>query len=221
VTAWNLAMAYGLEAYWADRVATVATRPTSAPGAPSRDPSAALPQYGYVIDGASSDVYPMLVRLMSAECKVRVGSKPFTIGGRSFRPGAALLRRHENPADLAARLRQGADGLLVDVQPVDTALCENGPDLGGPRFHLLQPPQVAIASQWPMSTTSFGAIWHLLDQRLGLRSSPINVQELRGIDLRKYNVLVLPNAAGGDVLGAALNEGAIAKLKAWIGPAAR
>jgi hypothetical protein len=53
----------------------------------------------------------------------------------------------------------------------------------------------------------------LLDHQLRLQSSPINVQGIGGIDLRKYNVLILPD--GGD-LGPVLNKKAVEKLKKWI-----
>jgi hypothetical protein len=104
----------------------------------------------------------------------------------------------------------------LNVLPVDTALCQKGPDLGGNRFKLLTPPRVAIASQWPIGTTSFGSVWFLLDQRLGLRASPVNVQRLGGIDLRRYNVLILPNAWSTAGFKAVLNEQVRKMLRSWV-----
>ncbi len=215
ITAWNLPMAYGLEAYWADGVLEVESRegsPASAPAASTVGPA----RYGYLIDGASDDVYRMLVRLFDAGCKPRVGIKPFMLERRAYAPGAIVLRRHEHEADLAAKAASAAEGLAVDVKAVDTAWTEEGPDLGGERFELLQPPRVAIASQWPVSPTSFGAVWHALDARLGMRVSPINLQSFGGVDLRKYNVLILPDVSGAERLGAVLGDAEVKSLKAWI-----
>jgi len=215
VTAWNLAMAYGLDAYWAGRASASSASPAAPLPAPPRPALDDATAYGYLIDGADADVYPALVRLFDRECHVRVATKPFGAGDRSYAPGTLLLRRHENPPDLARRLEEAAAGLNLDILPVRSALSRHGPDLGGDRFSLLQAPRVAIASQWPVDTTSFGWIWYLLDVRCGLRCSPIDVHDLGGIDLRKYNVLVLPNASASR-LAAVVDEEAVEDLRSWI-----
>ncbi|MCH7886166.1 MAG: hypothetical protein IIC01_13080, partial [Planctomycetes bacterium] len=213
ITAWNACMAFGLEAYWADRIADVAVRQDLA-----KDPQAfdVKSDYGYLIDGADSRIYPGIVRLFEKNCKVRVAAKPFGILGRDYAAGAVLLRNHENPAELAAILKPLAEELGLDVRSVDTGLCDSGPDLGGQQFRLLEPPRIAIASQWPVSTTSFGATWHLLDARIRLPISPFNLQAIGRMDLRRYNVLVLPHTWGSGALGAILNEKVRKNLRAWI-----
>jgi hypothetical protein len=213
ITAWNLSMAYGLEAFWAASVGEVLVRTGRESGTRVAEEP---PGYGYLIDGASSDVYAVLVRLLEAGCKPRVAVEPFSFAGRAFEPGTVLLRRHENPEDLGRHLKTAVDGLKAEVLPAGTALSEKGPDLGGQRFRLLHPPRIAIASQWPIATTSFGSLWYLLDGRLGLRSSPINFQAMGMMDLRKYNVLVLPDAWSGEGMAAILDEGARKKLRSWV-----
>ena len=208
VTAWNLPMAYGLTAYTAESVDTVMHAPPEAPGAVAVDDA----QFGYLVPFDDSDVYVALARLLEADAKVRVASKPFTHGRRAFAPGTLLLRGNEQSVDLVATLADALDGLGIEAIACDTALSDDGPDLGGQRFPLLHRPRVAIASQFPISTTSFGATWHLLDARVGLRASPINAQSLGRMDLRRYNVLILPS--GG--IGAVLNGGAQRRLRTWI-----
>ena len=213
-TAWNVPMAYGLDAYWA--ASFTETDGGGVRDAAPDDPFAAKPAYGYLIDGQSSDIFAAIVRLTETGCHVRVARKPFTIGKRDYAAGGLLLRNHENPADLARLLRDAATDLKLTITALDTGLCESGPDLGGQEYDLLQPSRIAVASQWPTATTSFGSIWHLLDAQLGLRCSPINLQSIGGIDLRKYNVLVLPDSWGASGLGAILNEGVRGQLKSWI-----
>ncbi len=215
VTGWNIPMAYGLDAYWAERI----SRGRGANGAP---PPGHLfgnngqDTYGYLIDGQSSDLYPAIVQLIDQNCKLRVASKPFAVGGQTYDRGSVLLRAHENPDNLRELLTEVRDMYTLIVEPVATALSESGPDLGGQRFHLLEQPRVAIASQWPISTTSFGSTWFLFDARTGLRVSPINIQSLSGVDLRNYNVLVLPDVWGASALRAVLNKSTIAKIEAWV-----
>ena len=215
-TAWNLPMAYGLEAYWAERVDASSTAPAAALPRPELPALDDRRYYGYLIDGADRDVYRALARLLDRDCKPRVATKPFKIADRDFQPGTILLRGLENPPDLPRILSDVLHDLSLAVQPVETALCQEGSDLGAGRYRLLQPPRVAIASQWPISSSSFGTIWHLFDTRVGLRTSPVNVQSLGGLDLRKYNVLVLPSTWGGGALRAVLSERTVRKLKTWV-----
>lgn len=213
VTSWNLCMAYGLNGFLAassDPVSTQATWPRT-PASPERAAG-----YGYLIDGSNSNVHRAIVGLLERGCNVRIGDKPFKVIGRDFRAGAVLLRKHENEDGLADRVREVTKDLGLDVFAVDSALSESGPDLGGPHFRLLSAPRVAVASQWPLSSTSFGATWHLLDNVLQTRVSPVNVQALGFMDLRRYNVLILPDTYGSEILAAALPESIRRSLRNWV-----
>ncbi len=213
VSSWNLPIAFGLESYWAKSISNV--KLASEPSEPPRDLSKLNKKsgYGYLIDFRNSNIYPVLVRLFDGKCHPRVATKPFKIEGREYEAGTVLLRGHENPGDLLEILQKVASDFTVRIHAVDSALAEDGPDLGGRKFELLAAPRVAIASQWPVRSTSFGSVWYLLDYQLRLQSSPINIQSTGNIDLRKYNVLVLPD--GGD-LGRVLNAKAVEKIKRWV-----
>ncbi len=213
VTSWNLPMIFGLDSYWADSFsdAELSARPVGSVGQPLAAGNQGT--YGYLVDFGTSSVYPALVRLLASECHPRIAIKPFTFDGRQYKAGAVLLRSHENPENLPGVLAAAVSEFDLDVRAVDTALTEDGPDLGSRKFRLLAQPRVAIASQWPVRSTSFGSAWYLLDHRLRLRCSPVNVQNLGAIDLRKYNVLVLPD---GRDLGRVLSDGAVKKVKTWV-----
>ncbi len=225
VSTWNLPMAFGIESYWAKSISNVELSPKPSPASGRFDPdrhSAAVRDlsklnkksgYGYLIDFRNSNIYPVLVRLFNKKCHPRIATKPFKTEARKYERGTVLLRGHENPDDLSEILQGVASDFAIDIQRVDSALVEDGPDLGGRKFNLLAAPQVAIASQWPVRSTSFGSVWYLLDYQLRLQSSPINVQNLSNIDLRKYNVLVIPDS--GDI-GRVLDKKAVEKIKRWI-----
>ena len=216
VTAWNPSMAYGLEGHWAADIGNVAREPATPPPPPTRIDPASRPAFGYLIDGADSDIYTAIVRLLDRGCKIRVANKPFKTAAREYRPGGLLLRRNENPADLSRLIAELTNDLMVDVTAVETALSKEGPDLGGRRYELLEQPRVAIATQWPISTTGFGHLWHLLDFRLGMRVSPFNIQSIGRLDMRNYNVLILPHSFGGSSLEAVLGKPALDRLKSWV-----
>jgi len=213
VTSWSLPLAFGIEAYWAGKIPDIKLQPKySGPTAYSSKLKKES-GYGYLIDFRNSNIYSALVRLFEKKCHPRIVTKPFTFESREYKAGTVLLRGHENPEGLFEVLQKISSDFDVDIHPVDSALSEDGPDLGARKFTLLAAPQVAIASQWPVRSTSFGSIWYLLDRKLQLRTSPVNIQNISFIDLRKYNVLVLPD---GRDLGRVLNTKAVGKIKKWI-----
>jgi len=213
ITSWNLPMAFALEAYWAKSLPIVLL--SCEPSEPVQDLSKSERKsgYGYLIDFASSNIYPVLVRLFDNKCHPRIATKPFQIESRKYNVGTVLLRGHENPDDLLEILQKIVCDFKVDIHPVDSALSQDGPDLGSRKFELLAAPRVAIASQWPFRSTSFGSIWYLLDYHLRLQCSPINIQNISQIDLRKYNILVLPDSGG---IERVLNKEAQDVIKRWI-----
>jgi len=186
VTAWNLPMAFGLESYWVDEISDL--KVDSERPAPVRETVdwRSKPKYGYIIDSSCAAVYDVMVRLFERDCHLRVATKPFDMQGHSYRPGAIVLRGHENPDNLGEILQELARDFDVDIRPAQTAsVGKVGPDLGGPKFVLLHAPRVALLAG--DMTNSVGAVWHLLDYRLKMRVSPVS----RSRDLRKYNVLIL------------------------------
>jgi hypothetical protein len=212
VSAWNLPMAFGIESYWAQNISDVelsSQLPKSSRDLPKLNKKSG---YGYLIDFKDSGVYSVLVRLFDNNCHPRIAVKPFTMNGREYEPGTVLLRAHENPDDLLNILHKITSDSTIGVYAIDSALTEDGPDLGSPKFELLTIPKVAIASQWPIRSTSFGSIWYLLDHQLRLQCSPINIQSISRIDLRKYNVLVLPDSGN---LEPVLDAKAVEKIKKW------
>ena len=92
-----------------------------------------------------------------------------------------------------------------------------GPDLGGNDFELLEIPRIALLSGPDLSANNVGALWYLLDQELKLRFSILNNDFINQFDLRKYNVLILPDTWGSsDVYNTILGKDGIKKLTDWI-----
>jgi len=213
VSTWNLPMAFGLEAYWAKSVPDIKLQSEPVESVSNVPVLSGKNRYAYLMDFENSSTYPALVRLFEEECHPRIATKPFTMNGREYKRGTVLLRGHENPDGLPDVLKKIASDFTIEFHTVDSALVDEGPDLGSGKFELLAAPRVAIASQWPVRSTSFGSIWYLLDHKLRLQSSPVNIQNMNSIDLRKYNVLILPDSSD---VGRVLDKKAVEKIKQWV-----
>lgn len=228
VTAWSPAHAYDLDAYWAQVPEASLTRVTRFPNVHGRLialPKHNLPVYGWAVDGHDDAALRFAVEAMEAGLQVEIADEPFAIWTTAsadpksepiarLARGSLLVRRHENGPHAAQWVSRSAERAGVIAYAAGTARSmDSGPDLGGGKFTLLSRPRVGLLSNSPVATDAFGHTWHMIDARLGLPCSLVNAQELGGYDLRKYNVLVLPESGGA--LRALLQEHS-AQLKAWL-----
>jgi hypothetical protein len=206
ISAWSLPYAYDVAAYQARSTGDAAWAPVPAPGAAA---SIAAPPagYGYLLapgDSAAAGV----VRYLRAGGHARVVSRETTIGGRSWPAGSWFLPARSGDS---TEVRATAARLGGLVTPVATGLAQSGVDLGSAYVWPVSLPRVAVLTGEGIVPTSYGAHWYFLEQTLGLPFDPILLQDLPGIDLSEYDVLVLPDAYGG-----ALGDPAKAALERWV-----
>jgi hypothetical protein len=229
VTGWSPAHAYDLDACWCDAVEVQKTAiralPAHAKGvvAPSK---AGEPVYGWIVDGNDDGAVVFAARGMEAGLQIQLSDEPFTMttaasgagaagaaAGRSFPRGSLLVRRTENGEGVAEKVARAAEAAGVQAFASGTARSpDDKVDLGGTHFRLLARPRVGLLANAPVDTDSFGHIWHLLDAEIGIPVTQVDSQQLDGYDLRRYNVLIVPD--GGDI-GAVL-KGAGEDLRTWV-----
>ena len=222
ITAWDLGRQYNVDAWWID-APSVERRPLRELLAQRGPVTAPAGAYAWVLDGDDGRSVQYVARALELGLAVHVSDREFTAvvataarngdptavvatgdpsagtAVRTFPRGSFLLRRHENRGvvgDVDALVAEAAAQSGAVVWSVGTGRSTgDGPDLGGQHFHLLARPRVAIASNAPVSSTDFGALWRYLDEELGLHTSLVDCQAFGRVDLRRFNVLVLPPGA--------------------------
>ncbi|UCC24023.1 MAG: hypothetical protein JSU98_09810 [Gemmatimonadales bacterium] len=213
ISAWSRPYAYGVEAHAAGG-STLRSGPWQDAGDfehPETREEGASPgtePYGFLVE-PGFHAWPGLVRFLEAGGRGRVMPDTFRIGGTLHPPGTVFLPAGLNP-DLRARVREaGLSGLI----PVSSALTETGRDLGTGRAGDLALPRVALVGGEGTSSGSYGAHRFFLEHRLGLPYDAVNASELGGLDLARYDVVVVPE--GGSV-GRGLSESQQDRLRSWI-----
>ena len=217
VTGWSLPMLFDLPAYEipsglpSEAQAKPVTLPLPAP-APITN---ADTRVAFVLDGADDGAIAAAGRLMERGIWVRIADKPFQFDGRDFPRGSVVVTRKDNLSftgnlpntlsNVCAELKLAAVGVRTGLGPGDL------PDLGGEHFVLLRRPRIAILGREPIDPYSYGSAWHLIDHVLGLRASYLDMHNLPNTDLRRYNVLVIPDGADNDALKDRLEA-----LKTWV-----
>jgi hypothetical protein len=200
VTGWSPAHGFDVDGYWCDALDVSMKRVQSLdPRASGVVPLARAedPVYGWVVDGNLDAAVVFAAHAMELGVKVQISDEPFSAMGRQFPRWSLLVRRHENDADVAERVAEAARAARVEAIATSSARSRDaGPDLGGQHFDLLARPRVALLSNAPVGTDSFGHTWHLIDAEIGLPCTLIDAQSFGSYDLRRYNVLIVPEAWG-------------------------
>ena len=221
VSAWNLAMAYNLPfaaldaapATGAALTGKVAPSPGRLVGGPS--------DYAYLFNWNSYHAPRALLRLQKAGVLVRgLSGPPIEAVGAdgtrmSFQAGAVLVPVGVQP-EKAALIRSviativQEDGLTV--LGCATGLTPAGVDFGSASFRPLELPKVALITGQGVDAQDSGAAWYVLDQRVGLTPTLLDVAQLSRADLSRYNVICLVDG----LYEAAVSESTVASLKRWV-----
>jgi hypothetical protein len=208
ITSWSLPHAYDLDAWWGtipDLDPATDFGPGPGEGGPewmqSRGPidRNGVPDedvYGWVVDGKADNAVVFATQAMETWLQLHASDRDFEVGQRRFSRGSLLIRRGEQEADVAEveqRIAWAAEQSGATAVRISSGRAPgDGPDLGGGHFQLLARPRVAVIANAPVSTSSYGHLWHHLDTRLGVPFSIIDAHGLSRADLRRYNVLILP-----------------------------
>lgn len=215
-TAWNITMMYGLEAY---RISSDLPSRGLTPLSEANQPEPAIDMHeravAYAVSGADDRATAFAARLLERSVAVRASDRDSSFDGQALPRGSVVVtlddnREHDGWRD---QVRQVATDLGVAVRSIRTGRADtaDAPDLGGSHFHYLHQPKVALIGQGSVNMLDFGSMWFTLDHRLGIRHSHLDENRLGRMDLRRYNVLVLPERWGGG-----MPDGMGERLQAWV-----
>jgi hypothetical protein len=186
----------------------------SAPAAGAATPALAAaraPRVGYVLPWGSETATAVLDGLRQG-LRIRTADLPFTLNGRTFAAGAAIVRTSENGSDLPARITALAATYGVEAVPIDSGFVEHGISLGSNSVAALKLPRVLMAWDAPTQGLSAGWARYVLERRFGQPVTAVRVNSLGRADLTRYDVIVLPSGN----YTAALGGEAVRRLKDWV-----
>ena len=209
ITAWALQYAYGVEAHSVTgNLGGIWSPVGGVTLLGSTEPVAGSP-YGYLLS-PGFDVMPGLVQFLKDEGRAYAQPDTFRLGGTLYPAGTLFIPRGMNES-LDQKIRDS--GLGSFVIPVTTGLTETGLDLGTGSAGFVTLPKVAVATGDGVSSTSYGAHWFFLEQRLKLPFDAINLSSLSGLDLTDYDVLVFPEGRG---MQGVLGDRGMEALQDWL-----
>lgn len=219
VSAWALPVAYGVEAYWTEDAPAVQGQLLSLANGVKMG-AEVLPHAisGGIVEGRDArsaylwrndrnNAAKLAAQLMQEGFRVAIAAQPIQTADVTWPRGTWIARVSRNEPTLAARLDSLAKLSGVEVRGVNTAFPNEAQYGTGSGVVVdLKTPNIAVVAEGSISHTSYGAIWWSLEQRYGIRFTPISANSLNG-DLSAYTAIIIPS---GGV------QGNGAALKRWV-----
>ena len=222
LTAWSQALLWDVEAIETPATGTrgeaIATGEglLEAGGAQAGVPAAdvpALPEalVGYLIPWGTNGAAAVAEALREG-IRIRAAGAEFTLDGRRFGVGTAIVRAAENDPGLPGRLAGIAARHQAEVVPIDDAYVREGMSLGSRRVRALREPRVLLVYDAPGRSLSVGWARYVLERRYGQRTTAVRASSLGRARLADFDVVIFPSGN----YGSAVDEGLLDRLRAWM-----
>lgn len=211
VTGWSLPLLFDVPVYVTEQPSTVPATTLSEPPKPQGELRGGQARLAYLIAWGTQSAAAALADLFRQDVRVHSSDRTFRQSNVNFPAGSLIIKVRDNPANLHERITRLVAEHGVDVYATETAWVEEGPNFGSNNVRYLPRPRVALAYNTPTSANAVGWLRYLLEQRYGYPVTTIRAEQLRGADLSKYNVLILPDTFGGYTQQ--LGDGAV--LREW------
>ncbi|HMO32274.1 MAG TPA: M14 family metallopeptidase [Lacibacter sp.] len=174
--------------------------------------------YAYAFEWDDFYAPRLLYALQSRGITTRVASQLFeaqtTQGPRKFNYGTILIPlgiQSRNAAEVRRQIETAAASTGVQVYALQQGLSVSGVDLGSNSFVATRTPRILLLGGSGVTSNDVGEIWHMLDYRMGIPSTLLELERFNGASINSYNIIIM---ADGSYSG--LDKAAQEKLRAWI-----
>ncbi|MFM7329129.1 MAG: M14 family zinc carboxypeptidase, partial [Bacteroidota bacterium] len=185
--------------------------------APAVLPEVKREAYAWLIELTDYNAHRALWQLQSEGVIVKTAMRPFstTVDGKEkkFGAGTLIIQGSAQPIGAEGLHRAlaniSADGQIA-VHAVTTGYNLSGMDLGSNFAQTLKKPSALMLMGNGVAGYESGETWHLMDQRIGMPITKVDVNQLGRVNWSEYNVLVLVNGMYN------LDKPATDRIRAWV-----
>ena len=226
LTAWSQSLLWDVEAIetsatgargepvagWGAGLRATETEPDGDAGG-GAEPVAELPEavVGYLIPWGTNGAAAVAEALREG-VRVRAAGAEFTLDGRRYGVGTAIVRVAENGPEMRRTLAGIAERHRAEVVPIDGAYVREGMSLGSNRVRALAEPRVMLVYDAPGQSYSVGWARYVLERRYGQRTTLVRASSLGRARLADFDVIVFPSGNYGGAAGGGFTD----RLEAWM-----
>ena len=219
VTAWSLPVTFGADAWWTEDAApvqgTLLTRADTT-GTFGGVSGARPARSAYVWTSERNGAPRLAFHLLQRGIRVALSEQPLEAGGRQYPRGTYVVRVARNDSSVHSVVDRLARESGVDVAGVNTAFAEVAQfGIGSGSMTDLKAPSVALVGDEGISQPAYGAVWYVLEQRYGMRFTPVSSRWIGSGDLSRFNVIIIPDGSTG-ALNRVVGKAGADHLRAWV-----
>jgi hypothetical protein len=172
----------------------------------------------YVFELTDYNAHKAIHQLHSGGAIVQSAFRPFTAiinnEKKNFGYGSVVVpvQQQRISADSLYSLMSSVSvSTHIQIHSLNTGYNAGGVDMGSSYMRTLQKPMVAMVIGTGVAAPEAGEIWHLLDQRLQMPVSKIDILNLGRANLNRYNTLIM--VSGNYSL---IDKTLADKIKVWV-----
>ncbi len=209
ITAWTMPLAFGIpyKEMTANNAVGARVESLSFPRGEMVDKRSS---YAYLLEWDELYAPAAVYEMLNAGLVVKVATASFEIslnsGNKKFDHGTILIpvkQQKDDEAALSLKLAALAEKYRLKIYAVATGNVNSGSDLIA-----VTKPSVAMMVGPGVNATDAGEVWHLLDQRMNIPATHLEISVFNRVDLNKYNTLIMVGGTYPD-----MNKD---RLKTWV-----
>ncbi len=215
ITSWTMPLAFGLPYKEIENGAAVYGNPMRPVMFPPGEIAGGKTEYAYLFEWDELYAPRALYALQEAGLITKVATNTFDMplsgGSKKFGYGTIVVpvqMQTISSEKIYSTIKDIAEKNALKVYAVQSGNVLSGSDLGSSRFVSLSKPKIAMLVGTGVNATDAGEVWHLLDQRMNIPASHLEIPMFNRVDLSGYNTILM---VGGNY--AELNK---EKMKAWV-----
>ena len=174
--------------------------------------------YAYILDWDDYNTPAALYFIQSKGVKVSSAFKPFSIntseGNKSFNYGSLMIpvsKQTKTSDEVYKIVKKAQKKYNVPVFAVNSGFSTKGIDLGSRNVRALKKPKAALLIGDGVNSLEAGEVWHLLDTRMEMPITKIQMKNFGRALLDKYNSLVMVSGRYNQ-----LDSIQLQKIKLWV-----
>jgi len=213
---WSLIYAYGLPYSEVKNFMTPSKKITSIP-----EPTISAfnkSKYAYLVNNTDYNIHKFIYELQSSGVILKTAFRPFStiVNGaeRKFGYGSIVIpvqQQNISAETLYEFVTKASKSSNIKVHAIETGYNSSGVDLGSSYVKTLKKPEAFMIIGTGVAASEAGEVWHLLDQRLKMPITKIDILNMGRADLSRYNTMVIVSG-----IYSLFDKATIEKIKSWV-----
>ena len=174
--------------------------------------------YAYLLDWDDYNAPAALNYMQQKGLKAATAFKPFSAktnaGNRDFNYGTVMIpvsKQKLSSTEVFQIVEEAQKKFNVPIYATNTGFSTKGIDLGSRNFAAISKPKAAMLIGDGVYSYEAGEVWHLLDQRVHMPITKLQLRNFRRTSLDKYNTLVMVSGSYSQ-----LDSVQKKKIKDWV-----